>query len=236
MDRLASTLPGFLTPLDIAALAVFLIGPLILTRLIEHPGAGRPSTAALMADYRRKWMEQAPKRENRMVDAALITSLRNGAAFFASGCVIAIGGIFAAIGQAERIVDVAGDISTEIEPRAEVWEMKLLFLLVLTVSAFLRFVWAHRLFGYCAVLVGAMPEGGAAEETARAVRRAASINISGARSFNRGLRGIYFAIAALAWLLGPIALVIAALITTAMIYRREFLSESRAALMQERGR
>ncbi len=32
------------------------------------------------------------------------------------------------------------------------------------------------------------------------------MNITAARSFNRGLRSIYFALAALAWLLGPVPL------------------------------
>jgi uncharacterized membrane protein len=231
MEHIAANLPIFLTVADIAALAIHFGCALILTRMIEHSGATRPSTAQLMAEYRRKWMQQVPRRENRIVDASLLGSLRNGSAFFASGSMIAIGGLFAALGQTERIVAVASDFASDVEIRAEVWEMKLLFLLVLMVNTFLRFVWAHRLFGYCAVLVGAMPEQGEAEETDLAVERAARIGISAARAFNRGLRCMYFGLAALAWFLGPYALAAASLVTAAMIYRREFLSESRKALL-----
>jgi len=231
MDRFADTLPAFLTGTDLAALVIFLVCSLALTRIIEHPSPQRPSTVQLMAEYRLQWMQEIPKRETRVVDASLLGSLRNGAAFFASGAIVAIGGIFAALGQAERIVNVASDITTEIELRSEVWELKLLFLLLLAVNAFLRFVWSHRLFGYCSVLVGAMPEDGDVEKTRIAVERAASINVSAERSFNRGIRGLYFAIAALAWLFGPVALIVATLATAAMIYRREFLSDSRKALL-----
>lgn len=42
---------------------------------------------------------------------------------------------------------------------------------------------------------------------------------------------VYFALAALAWFLGPAALMAASLLTAAMIYRREFRSDSRRALL-----
>jgi uncharacterized membrane protein len=230
------TLPAslILSAADLAAIGVFFASTLLMRWLIEHAPESRPSTSQLMAAYRRAWMAEVPKRENRIVDATLVASLRNGAAFFASGTMIAIGGIFAALGQAETIMAVASDLTGGIENRAEVWEMKLIFILFLVVNAFLAFVWSHRLFGYCAVLIGAIPEAGEVEETRVAVERAASLNITAARSFNRGLRGTYYAIAALALFFGPVALGVAALVTSAIIYRREFLSESRRALMAGR--
>ena len=61
----------------------------------------------------------------------------------------------------------------------------------------------------------------------------AEIIITAARSFNRGLNGIYFALAGLAWLVGPKALVWAVILTTAVLIRREFASHSRAVMMQK---
>ena len=61
--------------------------------------------------------------------------------------------------------------------------------------------------------------------------KAAEININAARSYNRGLRAVYFAIAALAWLLGPIALIVATVITFVVLWRREFRSNSRSVLI-----
>ena len=104
-------------------------------------------------------------------------------------------------------------------------------MLILLVNAFLKFVWSHRLFGYCAVMMGAMPEGAEEAERKAAVERAARLQMSAGRSFNRGLRALYFAIAALAWFLGPLPLIVASLLTAAMLYRREFLSESRRTLV-----
>ncbi|MDA9795536.1 DUF599 family protein, partial [Paracoccaceae bacterium] len=49
----------------------------------------------------------------------------------------------------------------------------------------------------------------------------------------RGLRAIYFSLAAAAWLVGPIALIVATLITLSVLLRREFLSHSRLVLLDQ---
>jgi uncharacterized membrane protein len=61
--------------------------------------------------------------------------------------------------------------------------------------------------------------------------KSASLNISAARAFNRGLRSVYFALGASAWLLGPWALFAATIFTVSVLWRREFASKSRQVLM-----
>ena len=63
--------------------------------------------------------------------------------------------------------------------------------------------------------------------------KAGEVNISAARSYNRGLRAIYFSIASIAWLLGPWALLLATVITVSVLLRREFMSKSRAVLLDK---
>lgn len=235
MERLTELMPNLIGAGDVAALVVFFGCLLGMTRLIEHSTDDRPSTSRLMANYRRRWMEEMPSRSNRMVDAALLVTLRNGTAYFASGAIIAIGGIAALLGQTERLLDVAtdfaGEFSSDIGTNQAAWEAKLIFIAFLMVNAFLKFVWSHRLFGYCAILMGATPESGDPGKIAAMVERSAQVQISAGRSFNRGLRMTYFSLAALAWFLGPVPLAIATLVTTLMLYRREFWSDSRRALL-----
>jgi len=45
-----------------------------------------------MAGVRRDWMREFRHRENRIFDAQIIASLRQGSAFFASTAILAIGG------------------------------------------------------------------------------------------------------------------------------------------------
>lgn len=197
---------------------------------IEHPGTRHPSTSMLMAGYRRDWMVQLVTREPRVFDAQILATLRQGTAFFASTCMIALGGTLALMGNADRLAGVAQDITFSDQP-AIVWEIKLMLIALFLTNAFLKFVWANRLFGYCSVLVAAVPNDSNDPKAYHRANQAAEINITAARSFNRGLRSIYFALAAAAWLAGPIPLGAAVVVTVIVIWRREFASHSRKILL-----
>ena len=97
----------------------------------------------------------------------------------------------------------------------------------------MKFVWAHRLFGYCAVLMGTIGSDPEDPRNRSLARKAAAINVNAARNFNRGMRTTYFAMALLTWLLGAIPLALATLATALTLYRREFRSASRDALLAE---
>ena len=64
-------------------------------------------------------------------------------------------------------------------------------------------------------------------------RKAGEVNVTAARSFNRGLRAVYFALATVAWLGGPLLLIAGALLTVIVIWRREFASQSRSILLEK---
>lgn len=225
---------SLLSPFDAAALAVLLVLWAAIGWRIEHPSLKTPSTSLIMANYRREWMTQMIGREVRIFDAQTIGTLRQGTSFFASTCVIAIGGTLALIGNAEQIAGVAADLTDARDP-AIVWELKLLVIMVFLTSAFLKFVWSNRLFGYCSVIMGAAPNDPNDPKGPRYAHKAAELNIAAARSFNRGLRAIYFGLAAVAWLAGPFLLIVATIITTGVIWRREFASQSRKALLEDTG-
>ncbi len=218
-------------PIDALAIGLLLFSWFTLEWLIERPTTPRPSVSVLMARYRRDWMTEFVSRENRIFDANILANLRQGTTFFASASMIAIGGTLALIGNPERLSGVARDLALGSDPTV-VWEIKLLPVVLLVTNAFLKFVWSHRLFGYCSVVLSSVPSD-PDDPTARSrAEKAAEINISAARSFNRGLRSLYFALGSLAWLLGAIPLLAATVITVVMLWRREFRSNTRRVLLQ----
>jgi uncharacterized membrane protein len=220
---------GPLGPADLGALALLVVCWLGMGWISEHPPRGLISVGRLMEGYRREWMRQFVTREPRIFDASIMDSLRHGTTFFASTALIAIGGGFALIGNPDRLAAVASDLALDTGP-ALLWEAKILTAIVLGANAFLKFVWAHRLFNYCAIVMAAVDNEVGDIAYARAAQ-AAEVNINAAKSFNRGLRSVYFALASLAWMLGPLALVGAVVLTTAMLWRREFASISRQTLL-----
>lgn len=215
---------------DALALAFVVLTWLATGWLSEHPPASRPSVSLLMEDYRRDWMDAFVTRQPRIFDATVIESLRQGTAFFASASLIAIGGGLAMIGNVGSVTDLTGALSVEANPSAV--PLKVLLVVAFLSNALLKFVWSNRLFGYCSVMMAAVPNDPDHVHAYARAAQAAEINITAARSFNRGLRSIYFALAALGWLLGPIGLALAALAAGFVLMRREFASHSRVVILQ----
>lgn len=230
MQSFAAHITDAFSVFDYLALALFAGSVLGITQLIERRETARPSTARLMAIRRGRWMAQMSERDVRIMDAQLLAIQHRGAAFFASACMIAIGGVIALIGATDRLLDLAQDLTAEdIARERAAWELKLLFLAFVLALALFKFVWAHRLFGYCAIVIGATPRAGAADGQAVA-DEAAALNTNAGRSFNRGLRLLYFSLAALAWLVGAAPFAIASALTVLMLLRREYHSETHEVL------
>jgi uncharacterized membrane protein len=198
--------------------------------VIEHPPADRPSVTVLMQRYRHDWMVQFVTRQPRIFDATVIESLRQGTAFFASTCLIAIGGGVALIGNAGTLTGLAQRLSVEAD--AGEIQLRVLLVLMFLANALLKFIWSNRLFGYCSILMAAVPNDPDDPVALYRAAQAAEINITAAKSFNRGLRSIDFALAALGWLLGAPVLVITTLIAGSVLLRREFASHSRRVMLQ----
>lgn len=218
--------------LDAGAVAFLVAGWILIGILIESPPKGRPSVSVLMKDYRRDWMHAFVTRSPRIFDAQILGNLRQGTAFFASASMIAIGGGLALIGNTERLLGVAEDLALERAP-AVVWEMKILLILLFVANAFLKFVWAHRLFGYCSVVMAAVPNDENDPIAYPRAAKAAEINITAATAYNRGLRSVYFGLGSASWLIGAPALIVATVLTLAVIWRREFASNSRNVLLMQ---
>lgn len=216
--------------LDILAVSLTVIVWLGIGYAIENPPRQRLSVSYLMQDYRRQWMRQMITRVPRVFDGTIIDSLRQGTAFFASASMIAVGGGLAIVGNPAVVMGIANDLPLS----SDVANLRLraLFVVLFLANALLKFVWANRLFGYCAVMMGAVPNDPADPMAAVRAAQAADLNIHAAKSFNRGLRSIYFALGALGWLLGPYALMVTTVLASGVLIRRDFASVSREIIQR----
>ena len=217
--------------LDAAAAAIVVVSYVGIGLLIEHPIGARRSVTLMMADYRREWMKQLAKRDSRIFDSQILASLRTGTSFFASTSILAIGGILTVAGNAETLGTVTGGVLADERP-VEVYQLKLFAVALFLTAGFLRFVWANRLFGYCSVVMAAVPEPGEARAY-HVAAQAAELNIRAAFNFNRGLRSLYFALATLTWMLGAVPLMIATAATLYTLWERDFSSNPYRILQRD---
>jgi uncharacterized membrane protein len=217
---------------DMLALGFIVFAWLGIGWLIEHPPARWPSVSYIMQDYRHMWMREFVTRNPRVFDGTIIDSLRQGTAFFASASMIAVGGGLALIGNPVLLMGLAADLPLP----NDLAQMRLRagLMVQFLVNALLKFVWANRLFGYCAIVMAAVPNDPNDPNAFLRAGQAADLNITAAKSFNRGLRSIYFALGALGWLLGPWGLIATTLVTTGVLFRRDFASASRRVILRGR--
>lgn len=218
--------------LDIGAAGLMVVLWIGLGWIIEHPPVSRPSVTVLMSERRRDWMHVFVHREPRIFDSQILGSLRQGTSFFASTCLLAIGGALALIKNTDPLQGVAAEFTPDASP-ALILQLKLALVVLFLTNGFLKFVWANRVFGYCAVMMAAVPNDPKDPLSHPRASAAGELNIRAAMNFNRGLRAMYFALGALAWLLGPWALIVATLITSWVVFSREFASIPRQILLAE---
>ena len=228
MNPLALINPAF-TWADSLGLALLIVLWLLVGRTIEHPPAAWPSVSVIMERYRKDWLQEFVTREPRIFDIALIESLRQSTAFFTSASMIAIGGGVAVIGNSATVQGLAADLT--ILQAGDLIRLKFVVVVGFLANALLKFIWSHRLFSYCGILMGAVPNDPLAATAPLRAAQAAEINITAARNFNRGLRSIYTALGTLGWLIGPWGLLAGTVLTQGLLMRREFASQSRAALL-----
>lgn len=231
---MADSLP--LTTPDIVALAFFLAAWVLYAQSIEGRLFSRESLTALMNRQREAWMSTMAQRELRMIDTSIMIGLQQGTAFFASTSLIALGGCLALLQQTDKVLVVLANVPLLESPAHGLFELKVLGLTVLFAHSFFKFAWSYRLFNYCSILIGAVPllrDGiDQGEAIGRATRRAAQMNILAGKHFNTGLRGIFFAIGYMGWLIGPLVFVLATLLVLGVLVRRQYFSAARRAVLE----
>ncbi len=232
--RLIAVLPGW----DWAALAIFFSGWVGYARFAKLRAASQPSVLASTNRIRREWMMQSTRREVRVIDAIVMQSLATSPSFFASTTILIIGGLLAALGTTDKASELVREIPFTAQTSSLVLDLKLMLLLGIFVYGFFRFTWSMRQYTFGAMLVATAPEmeqfevqGAAAEMQRNAFAdRAGRVVSLAAETFNDGLRGYYFAFAAIGWFFSPFAFIAGTAGIIFILYRREFRSEVLTAL------
>jgi uncharacterized membrane protein len=218
--------------LDYGAFAFFIAAWLGYHIGIEMTGARRRSLNVRMNEHRRAWMEQMLVRDNRIVDANIMSSLQNGTAFFASTSLLAIGGVLTLLRSTEDVVSAMAEMPFGLTTTRLAWEVKVISLAMIFVYAFYKFAWSYRIFNYTAILVGAVPrlDEGNRDEAWGAVYRAAAMSVVAGRHFNRGQRAFFFALAYLGWFVSAYLFMAGTAACLFVMWRRQFASDAIRAL------
>lgn len=132
----------------------------------------------------------------------------------------------------EAILEVVASLPFGIRMTSVLWEAKTMGLAVIFVYAFFKFAWSYRLYNYVAIMLGATPPASEkdtleGQEHAKKVGRLCEV---AGRHFNRGQRAFFFALGYLGWFISPWVLMGTSVAVAAVLWRRQFASDSRHAV------
>ena len=180
-----------------------------------------------MDEFRVHWMMAMLQRELRIIDTSIVGNILHGVAFFASTSILLVGGLIAALAAGDQAIAVLSDLPFSAATSRSSWEIKVLLLVGIFVHAFFKLAWAFRLFVNCSVLIGAAPLPPAPATVVEQYAGCAGYALSlASEHYNAGLRAFFFALAAIWWLLNPIAFLVATSVVLLVLYRREFHSRT----------
>ena len=214
--------------LDWVAVAVFFVGWSSYAYYSRHGAGSKRSVLAATNAVRRQWMLQTTYREVRVVDGVVIQNLSTSPSFFASTTILIIGGLLAVL-AGDKVNELVRDLPFAQRTSVLIFDLKVLLLLGIFVYAFFRFTWSMRQYTFGALLVAAAPE--AERFISEKLSRDAFADKAGrvvglaAETFNDGLRGYYFAFAAIGWFFSPLVFMGATLGVIYILYQREYRSE-----------
>ncbi|MDB5452988.1 MAG: hypothetical protein JWO33_1566, partial [Caulobacteraceae bacterium] len=195
----------------------------ILKRISRRAGAINTD----MTVVRRAWMRAMTRRDSRFIDGQLMGHALNSASFFASANLIIIAAAAGALFGGETTYrSVVGVALLDRVPRI-VFEAKLGLITLTLARGLLDFIWSIRQMNYCLAAIGAAPEDADPAVLDRYGEATGQLINPALSSFNAGVRGYYFALAAAAWLIGPIPLMAASLGAIGLLIWRQ--SRSRTA-------
>ena len=195
-----------MTILDGLALALFFLcwlgyGPL-LALLARRSGSLNDD----MLTVRRAWMMVMTHREVRIVDSQLMGHTINSAGFFASTNLLLIAAVAGILFGGDQALQGVASIGEAAPTR--LLEAKLALVLLCLARGLLDFIWSIRQMNYALALIGAAPELHTEGDRVALGEAAANLLNPALSAFSQGVRGYYFALAAAAWLFGPLWLAI----------------------------
>jgi uncharacterized membrane protein len=222
-----------MTAIDWLGLGLFFLcwlgyGPLL--RLLAHR-SGTLNTD--MLTVRHAWMTAMTHREIRLLDSQLLGHSINSGSFFASSNLLLIAGVGGILFGGDQALQGFSAVGAEDVP-VELLEAKLGLVLLCLARGLLDFIWSIRQMNYALALIGAAPEVHSEADKIAFGEATAQVLNPALSAFSQGVRGYYFALAAAAWLFGPIWLCAGVISAFALLVWRQSASPAARAIRTAR--
>ena len=218
---------------DWAALALFFICWLGYSPILAFISRRGGSLNQDMEHVRAAWMQSMTHREMKLIDSQLMGHSINSASFFASTNLLLIAAVASVLFGGENALRGFAAVGAEAVP-VKILEAKLALVLICLARGFLDFIWSLRQMNYALALIGAAPEIHSETDKVAYGHAVARVLNPALGGFSQGVRGYYFALAAAAWLFGPLWLALGVISAFSLLVWRQAGSPAARAVRAAR--
>jgi len=222
-----------MTPLDWLGLGLFFVCWLAYGPLLKVLARRSGSLNDDMLAVRHAWMTAMTRREVRLLDSQLLGHSINSGSFFASSNLLLIAGVASVLFGGDQALAGFSAVGAENVP-ASLLEAKLGLVLLCLARGLLDFIWSIRQMNYALALIGSAPEITVEADREAFGQATAEVLNPALGAFSQGVRGYYFALAAAAWLFGPLWLCAGAVAAFALLVWRQSASPAARAIRTAR--
>ncbi|MEM6616692.1 MAG: DUF599 family protein [Pseudomonadota bacterium] len=208
---------------QIAAIAFLFIAWFAYSFVLKIVSRG--SLNEQLSTVRARWLATSLSRAQKPFDAILLGHIVNSIAFFGSATLIVLAGLVTLFANARSVHEIAVDLSLTTPPSFELFVTHVAVLTVTLASSFFSFTYALRKLIYTLALIGALPETVENEEEEKRRRLmvddAALVLSEALKTFNFGIRGYYYSVAAIGLFVSPyLCIILTVFMTTMLIFRQ----------------
>jgi uncharacterized membrane protein len=193
---------------------------------------GKGSLNIQLHTVRVHWMRMllATSREHRTFDALMLGHIMNSISFFGSATMIVLAALVGTLANVSGLYGTFREIEFFPSVSIKLFTLHLVVLAVILATSFFSFTYAQRKLAYTLALIGGLREApGSSPECQVMIEKTAIVLTETVKSINNGIRGFYFAVAALFLFAGPsIAIFMTVVITAILYYRQKFSVTARA--------
>jgi uncharacterized membrane protein len=195
---------------------------------------GRGSLNSQLHAVRLRWlqMHQGIDREHRVFDAILLGHISSSISFFGSGTLIVLAGLVGALANVNSLFLLTRELAfLDKAMSRELFTLYFALLVLILALCFFSFTYALRKMAYTFAMLGGLHATRAESLEGKVMGEQSAVVLTEAvRSINAGIRGFYYAIAALFLFAGPYVAIAATLVITGLLYYRQLFSPTAVAI------
>jgi uncharacterized membrane protein len=194
---------------------------------------GKGSLNTQLHAVRMQWlrMHQHAPREHRVFDSILLGHISSSISYFGSATLLVLAGLVGALVNVNSVYVVTRSLKFMAPMSADLFTLYFAIVTLILTLSFFAFTYALRKMAYTFALLGGLQEAPAMSPECKVmVEQTATVLTEAVRSINNGIRGFYFAIAALFLFAGPYVSIGMTLVITGILFYRQMHSPTALAI------